>query len=277
MISEFSHAPITIPLRPGGDVLNRLRILLGHYDLRVYLSDHAYIDVGRGSLDAVFCVSHVMPDSIGCLGTIGQFCEFAQPCKLFGGGEHQNELPVNLTFSTVPALTWKIANEKLESLRPKKHQPFTIKNAVVVSADAKVMPGATLENGVVLAANALTRGETQAFAIYGGTPAKILRQRFDDETRQKLETVHWWDWDLVYLANNIARLQELAVDTSAPHIYRKPAPRFTMRIAPQIQLLGFVDGQVQRPASEMPQSAIDYVKQIGSDGPCQWVADVWNL
>lgn len=277
MILEFSHSPVTIPLTPGSDILNRLRIFLGHYDLRVYLTDHAYIDVGRGSFDSVLCISHVMPDSVGCLGTIGQFCEFAQPCKLFGGGEHHNDLPVNLTFSTVPAFTWKVAHEKVDALRPKRHQPFTIKNAVVVSADAKVMPGAILENGVVVAANGLVRSGTQAFGIYGGTPAKILRQRVNDETRAKLEMVRWWDWDLVYLGNHLGQLQELSIDTAASHVYRKPAPRFVIRISPQVQLLGFVDGAHVRPISEIPQVAIDYFKQIGTEGPHQWISDVWNI
>lgn len=276
MISVFTHAPLPVQIPSGTEPSRRLRMFLGHYDLRVYVSDTAYVDVGRGSLEGAYRVDYVMPDFTGCIGTIGQFCEFAQPCKLFGGGEHHNNKPVNMTLSGVPVLAMTAARLGIADLRARNHSPFTIGNAALFSADAKVMAGTTVADGVVVAANALLKGETRPFQLYGGIPAARLAQRVDDETIARLQAVHWWDWDLVYLGNNMDRLQTLSIDTQAQHVYRRLAPRFVIKIAPQVQILGFLDGEVTHPISAMPPKVRDYVTQIGTEGPHHWVADIWN-
>lgn len=42
------------------------------------------------------------------------------------------------------------------------------------------------------------------YAIVGGVPAKLIRYRFDEETRKllKVKKEKWWDWDIDKLRKN---------------------------------------------------------------------------
>lgn len=49
MQPDFVAAATSTTLAPGATITDKLRMFLGHYDLRVYVSDTACIDIGRGS------------------------------------------------------------------------------------------------------------------------------------------------------------------------------------------------------------------------------------
>lgn len=284
MLEKFSHNPTTVTFDAGASILNRIRLFLGHYDLRIFITPGAYIDVGRGSFNAALRVCQTADTFAGCVGTVGQFCDFAEPCKLMGGGEHHNTVPVNVLFTGTPFLKQKIYSDEYEGLRLRGVKPFQIGNGVVISSDAKIMSGANLADGVIVGANAVATGCTEPFEIYGGVPAKKISSRFDADTAASISMVRWWDFDLTYLGNNIERLQKLSVDRSSAHEYRKPMPRLILNLQNlgtpqvQVQIPGFIDGSTAHSLSEAPTKVIDYVKQIGSPGPqYQWIADVWNL
>lgn len=288
MTSDFGYDPIPLTLESAAatvmqhDITRRIRLFLGHYDLRVYLTDKAYIDVGRGSFNAALRVEHINIGYEGCVGTVGQFCDFALPCKLFAGGEHRNELPINITMTGVPSFQAKVQSMEIENLRPHEPAPFEIGNAVLVSTDSKVMSGARIGDGAVLAANALASGLLDAFSIHGGLPARKIKARFDAATEAAVSSVRWWDFDIVYLGNNINRLQELAVDTAARHIYHKPAPRLVIKLAKmntpnqQVEVVGFMDAGHSHPLSEAPIEMRKYLAQIGGAGPYYWLANAWG-
>lgn len=263
-----THDPIPIQLKPDAPLFDKLRMLLGHYDLRVYLRDQAYIDVGRGSFDACFSTEPRVEDFAGCIGTVGQFCNFAQPSHLLAGGEHWNDEPVNVVFSPVPALA--ALAKGVPTLRTKPPEPFTIGNAVVVSARANILSGVKVGDGAVIGTAAVVTQDVPAFAISAGVPAKVIRQR---EQAQALGKVRWWDFDMLYLANNMSRLQELAVDEVTPHVYRRPTPRVAIRIRNQgAEIAGFLqDGVPVEPSAKVR----NYIAQLAGPGPYYWLADMW--
>lgn len=56
-------------------------------------------------------------------------------------------------------------------------RPIRIEDHVVIFARAIVMPGTVLNNGVVVLAGSVISGSTIPGGIYGGVPAKLIRQR----------------------------------------------------------------------------------------------------
>ncbi len=257
-------------------------MFLGHYDLRVFVSEAGYVDLGRGSFDGASKLAYVQKSFAGCLGTVGQFCDFSDTCVLLAGGEHRNELPINVTLSNVPAFHVIAAKHQITDFRVKELQPFTIGNAVVLSADARLLSGARVGDGTLLAAAAVAVGELEPFAIYGGVPATKRKDRVSDAARAALARVRWWDFDTAYIGNNLARLQALAVDDTAPHAYRQPTPRFVLKMlnpkdsAADVQVLGFTQDADLRPLSDASQAVRDYVMQLAGPGPYRWMPNVWE-
>lgn len=283
MSADFSHEPIAFSCPPEASLRSKLAMFFGHYDLRVYVTDTAYVDIGRGSIGAVFRLDHIPADFVGCLGTVGQFCDFAKSSALFCGGEHRNEQPVNVMMTNIPAFSMTTAKRKIASLQMRESTPFSIGNAVVVSANSQLLNGCRIGDGSLIAASSLLRGDVESFSIYGGIPAKKLKGRVNTEVAALLQQVRWWEFDLAYLGNNLSRLQEIAIDIEAPHEYRKPTPRFVLKLRDhqsedvKAQVLGFLDNGNLRSLDEAPSSVRNYVLQIAGPGPYQWVADVWNL
>ncbi len=36
----------------------------------------------------------------------------------------------------------------------------------------------------------------EPYSVVGGNPARHIKYRFDEDTRNKLLKVEWWDWDI---------------------------------------------------------------------------------
>jgi acetyltransferase-like isoleucine patch superfamily enzyme len=56
-------------------------------------------------------------------------------------------------------------------------KPITIEDDVWIGSGAKVLAGAHISKGCVIAANAVVKGETEPYGIYGGIPARLLKRR----------------------------------------------------------------------------------------------------
>lgn len=56
-------------------------------------------------------------------------------------------------------------------------QGITIEDDVWIGANVTVLDGSYISKGCVIAAGAVVRGETEAYGIYGGVPAKLIKFR----------------------------------------------------------------------------------------------------
>lgn len=100
-------------------------------------------------------------------------------------------------ISTSPFLT-----EKSELKRT------TIKNDVWIGVDSMVKNGVTVGNGAVIGSNSYVREDVPDFAIVGGNPAKVIKYRFDEETRQKILESQYWEKEPKEAKKIIDKLQK---------------------------------------------------------------------
>ncbi len=70
----------------------------------------------------------------------------------------------------------------------------TIGHSVWIGAGTTILPGAEIGDGAVIGAMAVVTGKIPPFAVAAGNPARIVRQRFDDPTVQRILATRWWDW-----------------------------------------------------------------------------------
>lgn len=64
-------------------------------------------------------------------------------------------------------------------------RPTKIGDDVWVGAGSIIMAGVMIGDGAIIAAGSVVTKDVEAYCIYGGTPAKKIKNRFSDEERQK--------------------------------------------------------------------------------------------
>jgi tetrahydrodipicolinate N-succinyltransferase len=56
-----------------------------------------------------------------------------------------------------------------------------------------VMSGLSIGDGAVIGAGAIVTKDVEPYQIVAGIPAKLIRNRFKDEIKEKLLESRWWD------------------------------------------------------------------------------------
>ena len=115
---------------------------------------------------------------------IGKFCALARGLKfIMNGANHQVS-----GFSTYPFYIfgngWEKATPEEDKL-PYKGDTI-VGNDVWIGYESIIMPGVTIGDGAIIAAKSVVVKDVPPYSIVGGNPARIIKQRFSDETIKAL-------------------------------------------------------------------------------------------
>lgn len=94
-------------------------------------------------------------------------------------------------------------NAKYEISPLRNNQEVKIGNDVWIGANAIILPGVKIGDGVIIAAGAVVTKNIEPYAVVGGIPAKIIKYRFNADDIKLLEKIKWWDWSIEEVENNI--------------------------------------------------------------------------
>lgn len=78
-----------------------------------------------------------------------------------------------------------------------------IGNDVWIGAGAQILRGVKVGDGAVIAAGAVVTKNVPPYTVAAGVPAKIIKNRFDEKTVQRLLQIKWWDLDPDIIKYNI--------------------------------------------------------------------------
>ena len=130
---------------------------------------------------------------------IGRYCSIAHNVEIVFGNH-----PTRKFVSTHPAfyavknqsgisyVTSNIFDEFTYADKDKKYY-VDIGNDVWIGAHTLIMSGIHIGDGAIIAAGAVVTKDVPAYAVVGGTPAKVIRYRFSDEEITFLEQLKWWN------------------------------------------------------------------------------------
>jgi acetyltransferase-like isoleucine patch superfamily enzyme len=138
---------------------------------------------------------------------IGKFSSIGSEV-LIGLGKH----PSRDFASTHPAFysIQKQAQETfVDSSSFEEFAECKIGNDVWIGSRAIVLDGLTIGDGAIVAAGAVVTKDVPAYAVVGGTPAKVLRYRFETSEIEYLEQMKWWDKDLEWLREHAKNFQHI--------------------------------------------------------------------
>ena len=134
---------------------------------------------------------------------IGNYTSIANNVTI-GAGEH----PLN-----------KISTNSIFYDKPKKElfsKRCIIGHDVWIGVDSIIRRGVKIGNGAVIGANSFVNSDIPDFAIAVGSPAKVIKFRFEEEDRKKINTTEWWEKDPEEAREIINKLEkEIKNDTTS--------------------------------------------------------------
>lgn len=166
----------------------------------IIIGDYTYYDDPENAEDFERNVLYHYP-FIGDRLIIGRFCALAQGVKFIMNG-------ANHKLSGISTYPFSIFGNGWEKVRPEPGDlPYkgdtVIGNDVWIGYESLIMPGVHLGNGAIIAARSVVVSDVPAYTIYGGNPAKAIRERFPPETVSVLESVKWWDWPMEKISRHL--------------------------------------------------------------------------
>ncbi len=94
-------------------------------------------------------------------------------------------------------------NASFDNSEIRDNKMINIGNDVWIGANVVILPGVTIGDGAVLAAGAVVTKNVEPYAIVGGVPATVIRYRFNEEDRNILMKIKWWNWSEEEIEKNI--------------------------------------------------------------------------
>ena len=109
---------------------------------------------------------------------------------LVGLGAHPtNRLAVHRMFYSKEIAIWRHMFVRADF---EEHLSVKIGSDVWVGARSMVLDGVEIGDGAIIAAGSLVTKDVPPFSIVAGAPARVIRQRFGDETIRKIQKDPWW-------------------------------------------------------------------------------------
>ena len=142
---------------------------------------------------------------------IGKFCSIACGAKfLFNSANHALRSLSNYTFPLFFE-EWGLDKKNVASAWDNKGD-IIIDNDVWIGYEAVIMAGVHIGDGAVIAARAVVTKDVPPYTIVGGTPARKIRMRFEEETIARLQQIQWWNWPVEKIRQSLAYIMDGTVD-----------------------------------------------------------------
>lgn len=66
-------------------------------------------------------------------------------------------------------------------------------NDVWIGRESVIMPGVKIGDGAIVAAYSVVTKDIPAYTVWGGNPARFIKNRFDEELTDLMLRFQWWN------------------------------------------------------------------------------------
>lgn len=88
-------------------------------------------------------------------------------------------------------------------------RPTVIGNDVWIGANVTILAGVEVGNGAVIGAHSLVTKDVPPYGVVIGSPARVVRMRFDGATVEALQRSAWWDRDDEWIRAHLPRFKNV--------------------------------------------------------------------
>ncbi|MDB5492347.1 MAG: hypothetical protein JWO78_2196 [Micavibrio sp.] len=149
---------------------------------RVRIHPFTCIDPDKGSItigEGTIIQRGAFLKTYGGQITIGRKCNVNPYCVLYGHGGLTigDDVQIATQVVAIPADHIFAERDKPISASGEIKRGITIGNDVWIGAGAKILDGSDIATGCVIGANSVVKTRTQAYGVYVGTPARLMKSR----------------------------------------------------------------------------------------------------
>ncbi len=125
---------------------------------------------------------------------VGRFVAGGLRLRFLLNGQHESR--------TISTYMFSIMGDGFRNLPPPQYADSIIKNDIWIGDDAMMLGGGVIENGCIIGARSVLppNFRSEAYGIYVGSPARLVRFRFSEKVREALLAIAWWDKPLSWLS-----------------------------------------------------------------------------
>ncbi|RDU22742.1 CatB-related O-acetyltransferase [Anaerosacchariphilus polymeriproducens] len=138
---------------------------------------------------------------------IGKFCSIADNCYIGLASHPTSWISTSTTFyAGKNVLRTNFTDKNYAVIKN-----TIIENDVWIGMNVCILSGIHIGTGAILGAGAVITKDVEPYAIVAGNPAKLIRYRFDESTRELLLKSKWWEKDAKFLkdaANHIENVEQ---------------------------------------------------------------------
>ena len=184
------------------DSILRKKVIVGESSRVTSSNVEEYVRIDRNNLiyhSSLGRYSYTGPFDMIFKAKIGSFCSISYGVTI-GPPEHDYH-----KFTTHPFLydpTYEVFDKGEILENHKFEKKMEIGSDVWIGCNTTILRGCTIGNGAIIGANSLVNKDVPPYAIVAGTPARIIKYRFDNETIEKLLALKWWEWSIEIIKAN---------------------------------------------------------------------------